>query len=393
MNVKKIINKALIAIDAIFHGWKFKPNKNSDGKKIVIVFQQLLGDAIVITDSLSEYTKIFPKNQGFQVKFLARPSVIAFMKSVCIIPDDLVLEELDFKKLIENFAYYKSISKKYRNNIDVLIVPVTTPSAEIFSCSSNAPRKIASVRPVDIKKSILMSALSKFSYTEKIRPLKSEMTLQRHRQLINYLANNDDFKARLPKLKSQTKIIHENHYCVVCAGASKPERWWQAEKFSEIIDFLNENYKLNVHLCGGDDESKIENSLHVKHPEMLFSHIGKTNFSEWSSIVQYADLVVANDSATAHLAAAHNVKTVCIIGDYEFVMFPYKVDILEKNQRLPECVFKRFPCENCRDIGYYAGSGNPDCKNRINNNQCTLCIDAITVDDVKNSIIKIMKEG
>ena len=152
---------------------------------------------------------------------------------------------------------------------------------------------------------------------------------------------------------------------------------------------------MKVHLCGGANESEIGKSLEtlVKSPEKLINHIGRTDFKEWSSIVQHADLVVATDSATAHMAAAHRVKTVCIIGVYEFVIFPYRVDVLEAGDRLPLCVYKHMPCEYCRDKGYFAGSLNEECSERINNGKCALCIDAVSVDDVKKAIIEIMKEG
>ncbi len=390
MNIKRLINKALIASDSLLRA-VIRRKKITAPRKVLVVLQQVFGDAIVISGSLKEYPKIFA---GYDVVFVARPSVIKFLKAVMPSADELHFEAVDFKRFIEDYGYYREISGKFRGSAEILIVPVSTPSAEIFSCANDSPRKIASVRPTDIKSSLLMSALAKYSYTEKIRPDKNEMTLQRHRQLINYLGDKD-FRARLPRLKSEPKIITEEHYCVVCAGASKSERWWPVERFAEIIAFINEEYNMNVHLCGGQDESEIGARLQaiVKYPERVINHIGRTNFAEWSSIVQHSDLVVANDSATAHMAAAHRVKTVCIIGVYEFVIFPYKVDVLDEGDRLPLCVYRDMPCEYCRDKGYFAGSLNAECQTRINEGKCALCIDAVTVEDVKNAIIKIMKEG
>ncbi len=74
-------------------------------------------------------------------------------------------------------------------------------------------------------------------------------------------------------------------------------------------------------------------------------------------------------------------------------MFPYRVDILEDGDRLPLCVYKPMPCSYCRDKGYFAGSLNPECRQRIDADKCALCIDAVTVDDVENAITTIMKEG
>ena len=391
MKIKRLISKALIACDSLIRGITYKSG-TTDGKRVVIAAHQAFGDTIVLSDSLKEYAKIFPKSEGYDVKILARPSVVEFAKAVIPYADELEFEPVDFIRFIEDYAYYREISSRYRNKADILIVPATSPGAEIFSCSNNAARKIASVRAVDITSSLIMRLLSKYAYTEKIRPDRNEMTLQRHRQLIHYLGNTD-FKARLPRLKSYPRVIDEERYCVICTGATVSERWWPIERFAHIIDFVNEELDMNVHLCGGRDESEIEKRLKVKHPERLISHTGRTGFSEWSSIVEHADLFIGNDSGTAHLAAAHRVKTVCIIGDYEFVIFPYKVDVLDEGDRLPLCIWKKMKCENCRETGYYTGSTNPECMKRIRQGKCTLCIDAVSVNDVKEAIMKVMKEG
>ncbi|MBQ9628892.1 MAG: glycosyltransferase family 9 protein [Synergistaceae bacterium] len=387
MNIKRLISRALIACDALTRGFMFKPGTHNT-KHVIIVMHQAFGDAVVISASLQEYAKIFA---DYDVIYLARPSVIEFMKAVVPYAESLNFEPVDFARFIGDYAYYREISAKYRDKADILIVPVSSPGAEIFSCANKASRKIASVRPTDITSSLLMRLLSKYAYTEKIRPDKNEMTLQRHRQLINYLGDKD-FKARLPRLKSEPGIINEEKYCVMCLGASNSERWWPAERFAQIIDYVNEELNMNVHLCGGKDEAELEKDLHVKYPERVISHAGKTSFSEWSSIVQHASLFIGNDSGTAHLAVAHRVRTVCITGDYEFVIFPYKVDVLEPDDILPLCVYKKMPCENCRDVGYYTGSTNPECMKRIKEGKCALCIDAVSVEDVKNAIKKIMKE-
>ena len=389
-----LLNKALIASDALIRA-AFRRRKipRTDGKKqkVLVVFQQIFGDAIVISDSLREYPKIFP---GHDVIIAARPAIVKFLRDVMPCADELHFEAVDFKRFIQDYRYYREISKRFRGMSEILIVPATSPSAEIFSCANDSPRKIASVRQSDVKGSLLMSLLSKFAYTEKIRPNKNEMALQRHRQMINYLGGKN-FRAKLPRLKSEPRVIDESHYCVVCAGASKTERWWPAERFAEIIDFINEEYGMNVHLCGGDSESEIGAKVQslVKNPERVINHIGATTFKEWSSIVQHSDLVIANDSATAHMAAAHRVRTVCIIGVYEFVMFPYKVDVSEEDDRLPHCVYKKMPCECCRVEKFYSGSLNPECKKRLDEGKCALCIDAVTADDVKKAVREIMKEG
>ena len=202
--IKRIISKALIACESLIHGMTYK-SRPTNGKRVIIAAHQAFGDAIVLSDSLKEYMKIFPKEQGYDVKILARPSVIEFMRSIIPYADELNFEPVEFRNYIEDYSYYREISSRYRNEADILIVPVTSPGAEIFSCSLNAPRKIASVRAADIKTSIIMRLLTRYAYTERIRPDMNEMALQRHRQLIHYLGDKT-FKA-CPSLSWITRSL------------------------------------------------------------------------------------------------------------------------------------------------------------------------------------------
>lgn len=387
-----VINRICIVIDAYV---RTKINKKcKSNKNILIVFHQVFGDSIVLQSALDEYTKVFPKSEGYIIKLLVRPSIFEFMKANLVLPKTIEYETVDFKRFLEDYHYFKIIVNKYMNTASTLIVPGTSLSAEVFSTANNAARKIGLVRCTDVTHPFIFKLFYNLAYTEKVRPNKDEMMLQRHRRLLNYLGDKS-FKAKLPTAVSQERIIKEQRYFVMCPGSSKMEKCWPIDRFAEVADYLIDTYEVNVHLCGGADEKHFEEELMalVKHKSKIVSHIGSTTFAEWSSIVQYADLVIGNDSATMHLAAAHRRKSICIAGVYDkYQFFPYKVDILDEGDRLPLTVLKDMPCEYCRTIGYDAGYGNPECAKRIKNNQCALCIDAITVDEVIENIDKLMRK-
>ena len=390
MKYKILINRLLIAINAYLYRHKKGIN---DNKVVLIVFQQIFGDSVVLQSSLQEYTKLFPVSEGYTIILIVKPSVLSFMKNVLPLPESIIFETVDFKRFLEDYSYYNQIVKKYQGTASTLIVPGTSLSAEIFSAASVAKRKIGLIRSVDVIKPKVMAIFAKLAYTETIRPDKEDMMLQRYRKLLHYLGATD-YRAKLPNLLPKMRIIEER-YAIISPGSSKMEKCWPTERFAEIADYITENYKLQIHLCGGTDETAFETAIFskVKHPKNIISHIGKTSFSDWSAIVQHAEIVVGNDSATMHLAAAGRVKAVCIAGVYDkYQFFPYKVDELSEGDRLPVTVYKDMPCEWCRTIGYFAGYGNAECKKRIENNQCAICIDKITVDEVKEAIDKLLEE-
>lgn len=392
MNLTVIVNRICIVIDAYFRTRSIKLCKSD--KNILIVFQQVFGDSVVLQSALEGYTKVFPKSEGYNIKLLVRPSVYAFMEANLVLPKTIEYETVDFKSFLDNYAYYRSVVKKYKDTAATLIVPGTSLSAEIFSTANNAARKIGLVRCTDVTHPFIFKLFYNLAYTEKVRPHKDDMMLQRHRLLLNYLGDKE-YKAKLPTVISQERVIEEPRYYVMCPGSSKMEKCWPIDRFAKVADYLIDTYGVIVHLCGGVDEKHFEEELVslVKNKNMIVSHIGSTTFSEWSSIVQYADLVIGNDSATMHLAAAHRRKAICIAGVYDkYQFFPYKVDELSFEDRLPITVLKDMPCEYCRTIGYDAGYGNPKCADRIKNNQCALCIDAITVEEIIENIDNLMRE-
>lgn len=388
----KLIDRARIVIDALCR--KRFSNVYADNKNVLIVFQQIFGDSVILQSVLAEYLKLFPKERGYSIKLLARPSVLKFMKSNLVLPDEIQYEELDFKKFLEDYSYYKSIVKKYRNTASTLIVPGTSLSAEIFSTANNAKRKVGLIRCKDVTKPYIYKLFYDLAYTERVRPDKEDMMLQRHRLLVHYLGDKT-YKAKLSTAVKHEKVIQEDNYIVMCPGSSKMEKCWPISRFAEVADYLIDHYKMNIHLCGGADEAHFEQELlqFVNHKEQIISHIGKTTFTDWSSIVEYADLIIGNDSATLHLAAIHRRKAICIAGVYDkYQFFPYKVDELDEGDRLPITILKDMPCEYCRTIGYDAGYGNIECMQRIKADQCALCIDAITVDEVISKVNELMQE-
>ena len=144
--------------------------------------------------------------------------------------------------------------------------------------------------------------------------------------------------------------------------------------------------------CSGKKDSEKLIEL-CQYKDRIINHVGDTTFGDWSAIVQHAAIVIGNDSATLHIAAATKRKCICITGIYDkYQFFPYKVDELSEGEILPVTVIKEKSCAYCRTKGYFAGYGNKQCKSMIKKGKCALCIDEISVDDVKDVIITCLGE-
>lgn len=385
----KLIDRVRIATYAVKKGIEKRDVK--DKKNILIIFQQIFGDSVIFSSALAEYVKLFPSSKGYHIRILIRSSVLDFMRNTMDIPNEIEYVGIDFIRLVNDYKYFKDIQSKYCTNCYLSIVPGSSLSAELLSDVTIASKRIGLVSGEARTWPPHMWLFQKLAYTDVVIPDKNEMMLQRHRRLLSFLGATD-YQASLPILLKKERVIN-NPYVVVCPGSSMAMKCWPTERFAIISDYIVEKYNYEIHLCGGTDEKEHEESLlkYSKNTSRVISHVGKTNFSDWSAIVQHASLVIGNDSATLHLAAAARVPAICIAGVYDkYQFFPYKVDKLEEGDRLPETVLVDVPCAWCRTKGYFAGYGNNKCKKQIKDGKCALCIDAVTVDMVKEKVDELL---
>ncbi len=381
-----------IAIYAIWLNLINRLLRKTDRQRVVlIVFQQVFGDAVVFSSALQGFADLFIKQRGWRVVLICLPKIKKFWEEVAPVPDGIEIEIVDFKNLVNDFRYFKSIVARYDHFAELCVVTGSSLSADLLTSALSIKRRVGMVNVFPRRWPPQIALFNKLAYTEKIVPGIGTMMIQRNRMTLRYLGLYN-FVGRLPVLKKQTRII-EGDYCVISPGASVPVKRWPIERYVEIANWIVEKKGWNVHICGGRDEvSDAMKLISLSNcPEKIISHVGRTGFKEWSSIIEYAQLVVGNDSATLHIAAAHRVPSVCITGIYDmYQFFPYLVDVLDEGDRLPETVFVEMPCAYCRTKGYFAGHGNPLCKKAIRSGKCSLCIEAVTVNAVKEKVKKLL---
>ncbi|WP_455667720.1 glycosyltransferase family 9 protein [Phocaeicola sp.] len=387
----ELINRIFISLYALTRNILNRLSVQPENRKVLIIFQQVFGDSVILLPALEGYVELFHNRRGYQVTMICRPSINKFLHDIAELPKHLNIEIVDFKRLVNDFKYFKEVSKKYDKFAEITVVTGTSLSAELLSTTLCSKERHGLISCYRIKWPLPMALFQRLAYTDIVIPPVGMMMIQRHRLMLNHLGLTD-YKGQLSSLKPQNKII-AGRYCVICPGASTTVKCWPIDRFGEIADWVIDTYDMDVHLCGGAFESKTSEQLEniVKCRKRIYNHVGKTSFNEWSSIVQHAVLVIGNDSATLHIAAATHRKCICITGVYDkFQFFPYLVDELKENESLPVTVIKEKSCAYCRTKGYFAGYGNIKCKASIRQGNCALCIAEITVDEIKKAVTSLL---
>jgi heptosyltransferase-2 len=120
---------------------------------------------------------------------------------------------------------------------------------------------------------------------------------------------NEKLLQRLAKITSSPKRI------AVFPGSVWNTKRWPVEYFAKLVQQLAEkNY--TVLLMGGPGEEMYGEAIENKNgeSEKVINLIGKSSVWESILVLNQCDLVIANDSASAHLAAMLNKKILVFFG-------------------------------------------------------------------------------
>lgn len=98
-------------------------------------------------------------------------------------------------------------------------------------------------------------------------------------------------------------------YAVLHPGASAPSRRWPAERFAAVGEQLAAQGLTPV-VCGGADEAALVEAALPRSGGLAFA--GALSLGELGALIEGARVVVCNNSAPAHLAAALATPVVCL---------------------------------------------------------------------------------
>ncbi len=122
--------------------------------------------------------------------------------------------------------------------------------------------------------------------------------------------------AREEATSALTEIGIAFPFAIVHAGTARPEKYWEAARWAEIIRFLRTELRLPVLLTGSSD--KIERA----HLDAIQHHLsdpcpnlaGRLSLLGTAAVIERARLLCAVDSAPVHLADAVGTPLVALFG-------------------------------------------------------------------------------
>ena len=177
--------------------------------------------------------------------------------------------------------------------------------------------------------------------------------LQRARELLGWQALPPEATpepADLAAIAPPPAAKRPNRFVAINPGATNSRaKHWLAERFAATADRLAEQDGFQSVIVGaaGDSETATQVQNAMRTPAINLA--GKTSIAELKAVLSLCQLVLSNDTGSAHVAAALGVPTVVIFGPTEhFVTHPlsHKAAVVRHDVDCSPCMLRECPIDH-----------------------------------------------
>lgn len=196
---------------------------------------------------------------------------------------------------------------------------------------------------------------------------------QRHRAFLQAVRVPAALLAPVADFSSGLEAPCDVPYLVIAPGASEGQRCWPADQFVAVARrILTQHQDWRCLVVGTAAERAMAEQISMALGERADNRAGCTDVLGLVGCIAHARLVVGNDSAAVHIAAACGVPGVAVVGGGHYQRcFPY--DPREAHvRRLPVTVARPMDCFGCDWI----------CRYRVAVGRPFPCIEAVTGEAV-----------
>lgn len=361
--------------------WKnfFRGRKVKNAQGILIVRFAHIGDFILWLDAAKEFRKIYP---GKKITLLCYE-----YKNIKALADEMGYFDETIIVNTHGMGRLCSLAEMMKKNYEIVINanPSRTLLSDLYILAANAKKRIAPksddtcMRSEHIKKSNRI-------YDQVIDCDDIDtMELVRNGQFISGL-KQEKYLSTLPVLGKLTECqLPFDNYFAICPGGETPLKYWEAEKYAEMVRFVFQmDNSIQCIILGTENEiviaDRILNMLD-EFSERVVSFSGKTDLLQYIEFIRNAEFIVTNDTSAAHIAAATDTQAYVVAVSWDKGRFhPYVDERNDKRRKLPIALHAEVDCEGCKL--HNMDLGNPHC---LTNGRMR-CISNITVSQVIEAI-------
>lgn len=139
-------------------------------------------------------------------------------------------------------------------------------------------------------------------------------------------------------------------------GGARKNRRWSTKKYARTANLLADKFDADLFILGGPGEEKIAEEVQSEVKRNTVNLAGKLSINDLVWVISRMDLLITNDSAPMHIAAAVKTPVTAVFGPENPLLFgPYT------SPELYRVVSSSVDCRPCRK----KNCKNPDCLDLI----------------------------
>jgi heptosyltransferase-2 len=284
--------------------------------KIVVRGTNWVGDAVMGVPALRELRKLFPKAK---VTLVVRPWAEGLFQENDFVDDLLIYERHGAGSTLAQIAEWR------RRQFDLAILFQNAFEAALISFLARIPNRIGYA--TDGRRLLLTHALpvpdwrdsrhEVFYYLNIISEIArlAEIPVDFGKNEPNATIEISDSRRVQARQDLKNVLPRGGLLVALCPGSinSRAKRW-PAERYAELGDRLVKEYGANVVIIGSKEECEVSAEVMRQMKNDAIDLTGKTSLDRAVGILSLVDLLVTNDTGSAHIASALGRPTLVIFG-------------------------------------------------------------------------------
>lgn len=354
----------------------FLPVRGAGGRKLLLVRPDRIGDMVLWLPSAQRIIDSY-RARGFAIALAVNPQCAALVGALSGVDTVLPVDRSRF--LLHPLARARLLWRIRRLGACEAIQPTLSRELAVGDAIvrfSGAHRRLAWAGDLS-NVTRLGKWLGDRAYTELLPNPDSGSELERNEALVERLGVPLGPPQAVPLPRRAPSWQPPPEYVVLFPGARRALRQWPLANFAQLAERLAHATGLPMVVCGAGRDRELARAMAKAWRGSLIDLTGRTDLPGLVDVLAGARLVVSNDTAAIHLAAALTVPSVCIMGDAEYGRFlPYGSSRLA-HYRAPRPVHHPLPCGGCNWRCHRATPGN-----------CAPCIAAIPWTQVETACME-----
>jgi len=309
----------------------------NDVKHIVVIRNDVLGDAILSAPLLTNIKALFP---NATVTLIAQ----AYVSPIMSAHKALDHIELDFKRNINKptvLNFIDAIRFFKKKKVDMIVFPVMDPFYVWAAAIAGIKVRVGDknqllLSPLLTKKvNIVWRDITKHEIDQQLRlltPFSSEPLQQDFGIQLN-AADSEEAKKKFSDYESKPWVVIHPSY-------GKGNRGWHVGSYVSLIEALHEKNEYHIFLTGSGSDRDITDVINKNTEGKLINLCNKTTLVELAYLIQKASCVIGAETGPLHLASCFK-RPVISISPTKFIQSfrwgPWQTNhvILKKNQKCP----------------------------------------------------------